>query len=123
MNPPGPGSISKNSDFCLTAAPRREETPISKYLANLEKRRTIFHSSKFSPTKELNFGGIAMKLNFNEDTFSEIGAEQSLLQHSPPQESRRILPSSASVFKRRRTSFLFKDDEDEDTEVLHSRIS
>ena len=100
-----------------------KETPITKYLANLERRKSLFigQSSSATPSPPVCFPslfstrqaqtGTKMKINF-DDTFFAEDENESILHISPPGHS--------SATKRRRTSLLF--DDNENTEALQKKI-
>ncbi|CAL8069567.1 unnamed protein product [Orchesella dallaii] len=84
----------------------KEETPISKYLAGLERRQALL-----TPSPQQDPAAIIRRINFEDDTF--LQGDQSMLQISPE-------PAARSG-KRRRLSILGEIMEDE--ENMSKRLS
>lgn len=102
----------------------RKETPITKYLANLERRKSLFlgQNSLPSPSSPTPFSsiyssrqpqtGTQMKINFDDTFFADDN--ESMLH---------ISPSDHSAAKRRRTSFRFDESDAVEVETLQKKIS
>ncbi|ODM91158.1 Mitotic spindle assembly checkpoint protein MAD1 [Orchesella cincta] len=86
----------------------KEETPISKYLASLERRQAML-----TPSPQLNSADIIRRINFEDDTFLQCPAEQSYLHVSPADAA---LASDNRPLKRRRLSVLGELMEDEENQ-------
>lgn len=90
-----------------------EQTPISKYLASLEKRQALL-----TPSPQPDAATIIRKINFEDDTFFQ--GDQSLLNVSPAQ-MQGPGTSERQPFKRKRLSVLGEGFEDE--ENLNRKLS